>query len=141
MFFKALVFGALALCCVSVLADDKRQVAYEPSVVTLTGTIVEEGYGEDAAPIDRGKRAWILRLDQPVSVPAKAGDEIDTEEKNVTEIHLNVDHSKHPVAKAALGKTRFAATGTLYHSHTIHHLRAIVMLVSELKPAGSKASP
>jgi hypothetical protein len=69
-------------------------------------------------------------------VPTKPGDEIDTEEKNVTEVHLNIDQAKHSIPRRSLGRDRFVATGTLYHAHTIHHLRPIVMLVSALKPAG-----
>jgi len=118
----------------SACADETKWVSYEPAVVTFVGVIVEEAYDEDAAPMDRGKHAWILRLDHPVSVRAK--DEIDTEERNVSEVHLNLDQSKHP--GVTFGKTRVAATGALYHAHTGHHLRPTVMLVSELKPAGAK---
>jgi hypothetical protein len=135
---QVLVFVAFVVGVSPLAAEERGQVSYEPSVVTLVGTITEEKYDEDAAPIDRGKKAWILRLEQPISVPAKPGDEINVEEKNVTEVHLNVDRNKHPVPKGTFGKTRFAVTGTLYHSHTIHHVRAIVMMVTELKPSGDK---
>ena len=117
-------------------AGEDKPVAYEPAVVTLNGTIAKEGFGDDAAPVDRGRSAWILHLDHPVSVPAKPGDEINTEEKNVTEVHLNIDPAKHPLSEGAFGKTHFVVTGTLYHAHTTHHLRPIVMLVSTLTPAG-----
>jgi Domain of unknown function (DUF4431) len=135
---KALLAATLTLQLAVLQADEAKQVSYEPAVVTLTGTIIEEGYGDDPAPIDRGKRAWILHLAEPISVPAKPGDEIDTEEKNVREVHLNLAEVKRPLPKVALGKTRFSATGTLYHAHTVHHLRPIVMMVSELKPAKTK---
>ena len=135
---KTLFMATVAFCWTPLHAGDGNQVSCEPSVVTLTGTIVEEGYGDDPSPIDRGKFAWILRLDRTVSVPAKPGDEIDTDEKNVKEIHLVVDHAKFPVSKADFGKTRFTATGTLYHAHTVHHLRPILMFVSNLKPDGAK---
>jgi hypothetical protein len=132
---EALLLATIAFPWMSLRADDSKVVSFEPTVVTLSGTIIEEGYGDDPSPIDRGKHAWILRLDRPISVPAKPGDEIDTEEKNVTEVHLNVSHAKHPIPKDKFGRTRFTATGTLYHQHNSHHLRAIVMLVSDLKPA------
>jgi hypothetical protein len=135
---KALLLATVAIHWTPLRADDSKRVSYEPTVVTLSGTIVEEGYGADPSPIDRGKHAWILRLDRPIFVPAKPGDEIDTEEKNVTEVHLNVNHAKQPIPKDAFGKTRFSAMGTLYHGHTVHHLRPIVMFVSKLKPAAAK---
>ena len=125
----------LAFCWTPLRAGEDKPVAYEPAVVTLSGTIVREGFGDDASPLDRGKPVWILHLAQPVSVSAKPGDEIDTEEKNVTEVHLNIDPAKHPIPEDAFGKTHFAATGTLYHAHTTHHLRSIVMLVSTLSSA------
>ena len=130
----AIIWATVLLNSSPACADETKWVSYEPAVVTFVGIIIEETYDKEAAPMDRGKHAWILRLDHPVSVRAK--DEIDTEEKNVSEVHLNLDQSKHP--GVAFGKTRFAATGTLYHAHTGHHLRPIVMLVSELKQAGAK---
>jgi hypothetical protein len=136
---KALVMATVAFCWAPLHAEDSKQVAYGPTVVTLTGVIIEEAFGEDASTFDRGRHVRILRLDQTISVPAKPGDEIDTEEKNVKEVHLVIDHAKHPIPKNAFGKTHFTATGTLYHAHTVHHLRPIVMLVSDLKPARTKA--
>ena len=136
---KAFLLATFALHWTPLRADDSKRVSYAPSVATLTGTIVEEGYGDDSSPIDRGKHAWILRLDRPISVPAKPGDEINTEEKNVTEVHLSVDHVKHPIANGAFGRARFTVTGTLYHGHNSHHLRPIVMLVSDLKSAQTNA--
>jgi hypothetical protein len=136
---KAFLSATVALLCTLLRADETRRVPYEPAVVTLSGVIVEEGYGDDASPLDRGKHAWILRLDRPIFVPAKTGDEIDIEERNVTEIHLNVKHVENPISKDAFGTTRFLATGTLYHAITTHHLRPIVMLVSNLSPIRTKA--
>ena len=134
----ATIFLMMAAACWTPLhAGDKKSVAYEPTVVTLSGTIVKEKFGDDAAPVNRGKSAWILRLDQRISVPAKVGDEIDLKEENVSEIHLNIDQTKHPVPKKSFGKTHFTATGTLYHSHTTHHLRPIMMQVSTLEPTTS----
>ena len=128
-----------AFCWTPLSAGEDKSVAYEPAVVTLNGTIAKEGFSDDASPVDRGRTVWILHLNQPVSVPAKPGDEINTEEKNVTEVHLNIDPAKHPIPEDAFGKTHFVATGTLYHAHTTHHLRPIVMLVSTLTSAAPGA--
>jgi len=136
---KALLLATIAFPWPSLAAETSNPVSYEPAVVTLSGTIFEEGYGDDPSTSDRGKRAWILRLDRPISVPAKPGDEIDIEEKNVKEVHLNVDHARYPTPKGGFGKTRFTATGALYHGHNIHHLRPIVMRVSDLKTFPAKA--
>ena len=137
--FKAILLTTFALPWTPLRSDESRPVPYGPSVVTLTGTIISVGYGDDPSPIDRGKHAWILCLDRPISVPAVPGDEIDVAEKNVREVHLNVDHAKYPIAKNAFGKIRFTATGTLFHGITPHHLRPIVMVVSDLKRAAAKA--
>lgn len=134
---KALLLLTLAFQWTSVRAEDKT-VSYEPTVATLSGTIVEEGYGDDSSPINRGKHAWILRLDRIISLPATPGDDINIEEKNVTEVHLNLDRTKHRIDKNAFGRTAFTATGTLYHRHNGNHLRPIVMLVSDLKAASMK---
>src|ERR1043166_7717996 len=106
-FIKALLLATIALHWTPLRAEDSKRVSYEPTVVTLIGVIVEEAFGEDASTYDRGRRVWILRLDRPISIPAKPGDEIDTEEKNVTEVHLNVNHAKHSMPKDAFGRTRF----------------------------------
>jgi hypothetical protein len=113
-FIKALLLATVSFQWTPLRAEDSKPVSYEPTVVTLSGTIVEEGYGDDPSPIDRGKFAWILRLERTISAPATPDDEINTEERNVKEIHLNVSHAKYPIPKDAFGKTRFTATGTLY---------------------------
>lgn len=126
---------ALTLAAVFSPAAEPAWVSYEPAVVTLSGTIVKEAFGEDAAPMDVGRHVWILRLDRPISVRGIPKDEINTQEENVREIHLNAEHRKYPIPEAAFGKTRFVVKGTLYHAITAHHLRPIVMLVSTIEPA------
>src|SRR5205823_5971598 len=132
---SAASFAALAVAIVNVYAAEAEWVSYEPEVVSLTGKIVETKVsGEGVAPTDRGKTVWILHLDHPISVHGKPGDDIDMEEKNVTEVHLALQKPSN------LTKKDFAkvmARGTLFHAHTWHHQRPIVMLVTELKPAGS----
>jgi len=134
----ALLFDVFAFTSAPVRGTDAAWFSYMPAVSTLTGTITEEAYGEDASTYDRGKRVWILHLDRPISVRANPKDELNVQELNVSEVHLNIAHRKHPIARKQFGTVRFAATGTLYHQFNSHHLRAIVMLGSDLKPAKTK---
>ena len=136
--FAALFFAVLASNTASLCAADTDWFSYMPAVSTLTGTITEESYGEDASPNDRGAKVWILHLDRPISVRATPKDEINVQELHVSEVHLNIAHRKHPIAKKQFGTVRFTAIGTLYHQFNSHHLRPIVMLGSDLKPAKAK---
>ena len=109
-------------------------VSYEPTVVTLEGIIIREKFPHDGSHLDRGHYAWILRLDHPVTVVGTPDADLNTTETNVTEIHLNAEPDEHQIPKSAFGKKRFSVTGTLYHSHTVHHLRPIMMFVTDLRP-------
>lgn len=133
--YLATLFIALASGSVQLHAAEPTWVSYGRAATTLTGTITEETFGEDASPRDRGARVWILHLDRPISVRAVPHDEIDVQELHVTEVHLSIDHGKHPIGKEQFGKVRFAVTGTLFHQFNTHHLRAIVMNGADLKPA------
>ena len=96
-------------------------------------------WSRSAAPSSRKASATTLHQGTAAKpagfFASKPGDEIDTAEKNVTEVHLNIDPAKHPIREDAFGKTHFVVKGTIYHAHTAHHLRPIVMLVSTLTAA------
>jgi hypothetical protein len=133
-FIKTILLATLATCSASLHAKDRSRLSYSPAVVTLTGTVFEESYGDDP-PSERyrGYHAWILRLERPISIRGIPGDPLTPEARNVKEVQLNVDHATHPIRKRAFGKTRFVATGELYQPGTSFFLRPVVLAVTTLK--------
>lgn len=135
-FIKAILVATFASYWASLYAEEPRQLSYAPAVVTLAGTILEESYGDDPpSPRYRGHKAWILRLEKPISIRGIPGDPLTTEAKDVEEVHLNVDHAKQPIPKDAFSMTHFVATGVLYQPGTANFRRPIVLLVSSLEVA------
>ena len=83
--------------------------------------------------MDKGRSAWILHLEAPVTVNGKQGSETEVIEKNVTEVHLRGDDSL--LESAAASKNSVTCYGTLQHATTTHHLRPVMMNVGAYKDA------
>lgn len=133
-----LLVAALAALWSPLRAED-GPLSYTPAVVTLTGTIFQESYGDDPpSPRYRGHQAWILRLERPIALRGVPGDKLDVDAANIKEVALNVDHTKYPIAKNAFKKTRFVVTGTLYQPGTTNFLRSVVLYVSDMQSASHK---
>lgn len=133
-----LLLTALASLRFPLHAED-ASLSYAPAVVTLTGTIFQESYGDDPpSPRYHGHQAWILHLERPISLRGVPGDRLNFDATDIKEVALNVDHAKHPISDKAFKKTRFVVVGTLYQPGTTNFLRPIVMSVSRLQPAGHK---
>jgi len=76
---------------------------------------------------------WILHLDEPISVRSGPTDDLHPEERNIQEIDLSGNGIwKIEIPHGTLGKARFRITGRLFHSVTVHHLRTIVMDVTDV---------
>ncbi|HWB60500.1 MAG TPA: hypothetical protein VG733_13475 [Chthoniobacteraceae bacterium] len=76
----------------------------------------------------------ILRLDKPITVQKNGNDGFPAEQ-NITEIDLgDVPYGRFQIYADSLDNGRhFAVTGTLSHSSTDHHLRAITLNVADIR--------
>lgn len=117
---------------IGVRAEESRQFFYDPVPSTLTGTVSKVANGDGAAPVDKGRSAWILRLDQAITVNPKDGSETDVLESNVSEVQLSGDESL--IDHAALEKGSVTLYGKLAHAVTTRHLRSVLMQVSAYQP-------
>ena len=105
-----------------------RQIAYEPNVVELNGTLT---LVRARHPNGTWVTSPIIRLTQPVSVQADGVNPVNSAESCVAEVQLMAND---PQLRASLlashGKQR-VVRGTLFHEHTAWHVRRLVMLVVE----------
>lgn len=128
-FFIAFIGGAES--------RSETDLHYEPSIVTLGGTVsLQEFAGppnyEDVKKGDLPEQYWILSLESPIRVVAAPGDELYSTQDEVREIQL--------VCSSSCGK-RFAfssgmkvsLTGTLFAAHTGHHHKSVLMTVKRKK--------
>jgi uncharacterized protein DUF4431 len=132
------------LCCIVALSstlsgapqENQRTAClrYEPTVVTLRGTLVRKtfpgppGY-ESIAQGDRPETYWILHLSQPLCVEQdKEEPRLNPEQKNIRAVQLVVDPNLYEKQKGLIGKA-VIVTGTLFGSHTGHHHTAVLLNV------------
>jgi len=116
---------------------------YEPVVVELQGVLKTEraygppGFGEDPKR-DAKEDIYVLQLDPPINV--RASDELNTEEKDVREIQLVVrENTVRAELRRQKGK-RAGVKGTLFHAHTGHHHRPVLLDLQRVQavPAGAR---
>src|SRR5215472_16788896 len=105
----------------------KGCLTYEPTVVRITGTIIERTFPgppnyESIKDGDEPETYWPLVLRGPVCVDqGDPGDLINEGKKGIRRIQLVLhDEGAYDKYHRLLGK-RVVATGTLYGSHTAHH--------------------
>ena len=110
---------------------------YGPAV-SLTGTLRSRIYAgrpnyESIKRGDEKERAIIVTLVSPICTNGR--DSFDVAEANVREVQLVVTESSHwKTVERGLG-SRVIITGTLFHAHTGHHHRRVLISVTGIRPA------
>jgi hypothetical protein len=108
---------------------------YEPKVVSLSGSLVRETHPgrpnyESAVSGDAPETIWVLKLKNPICV--LAANDIDVSENSETEIQLVLDQGQYNKYRSFLGQA-VTITGKLFHSHTGHHHKRLLLTTSEIK--------
>lgn len=133
-----MILGLLAVLVIGVgsLQADSC-LHYEPESVRLEGILFYElnygppNYGENPETDQKGYYP-MLRLPQPVTVCGDPNSELNAEtERAIREIQL-VFENRH-VPPRENGERPVVVTGTLYHSHTGHHYRPVLIRIDRFE--------
>ena len=108
---------------------------YEPKVVSLSGTVAQETHPgppnyESVANGDKPEIIWVLKLKAPVCV--LAANETNVRENSQIEIQLVLDQGQYNKYRGLLGQS-VTVTGKLFHGHTGHHHKQLLLRTSEIK--------
>lgn len=132
---------AFQLTLLSVLAAAQVEMAgckaYEPSQVSLHGTLVQETVAgppnyRDIRKGDDPETIWVIKLELPICVDAdKAQPDLNPRRRNVRKVQLVLDNEHGERANSLRGK-RVVATGTLFGAHTGHHHTPVLLPVTYL---------
>jgi Domain of unknown function (DUF4431) len=134
-----LVFGS-ATAGLGQTAASSHCLSYEPSVVTLTGTLVRKTFPgppnyEDVRHGDRPETYWFLKLSNPICVDEdKAQPDLNPAHKDIRTIQLVVSSELYKKYKYMMG-LRVVATGRLFGEQTIHHRTPVLLTVETLAQA------
>ncbi len=112
-------------------------VKYE-SELTLTGRLYSKVFPgppnyQSIRKGDRKETAWLLTLTKPVCTLAGNSPGVTDPETNVTELQLVISNDAHWKTVRQLSGRRVMVTGTLFHSHTGHHHRNVLMNVATIR--------
>jgi hypothetical protein len=108
---------------------------YEPKVVRLSGVIVRETHPgrpnyESIANGDEPETIWVLKLKKAICV--SASDDINVEADNEKEIQLVLEAEQYKRYRRLLGQ-RVTASGKLFHSHTGHHHKTLLLKTDDIR--------
>lgn len=111
-------------------------LSYEPKVVKANGTVVKETFPgrpnyESIKNGDKPEVYWILKLVKPICVTGTEGNDINTSETGITEMQLVLNDKQYKKYKKMVGQ-KVVVTGTLFHSHTVHHKTNILITVKSM---------
>ncbi len=110
-------------------------VEYEPKIVTLSGTLVRETHAgppnyESIRRGDKAETIWVVRLSKPICVTGT--DDINVREDNQREVQLVLEPEQFKKYRKLIGH-RVIATGSLFHSHTGHHHKQLLLTTSVIR--------
>lgn len=112
-------------------------VFYEPEEVKVSGFLYKTVYPGPPEYMsvemgDRPEEAVILTLKEPINVEIKnqEDDALNEPEKDVRELQVSFSDSG-PLPTQM--KKEIVLKGTLYHAHTAHHRRKVLMMVDSWK--------
>lgn len=116
-------------------AHQSKTFFYEPEEVELSGTLHEKVYPGPPEYMsvemgDRPEEVIILTLEDPIDVEIKGEDNFNEPEKGVRELQVVFSDS---IPSAHQMKEGISLKGTLYHAHTAHHRRRVLMTVKSWK--------
>lgn len=108
-----------------------KTVFYEPEEVEVSGFLYKTVYPGPPEYMsvemgDRPEAVVILTLKDPINVEIEKDDDFNEPEKGVREIQVSFSDSEPSPAQM---KKEIKLKGTLYHAHTAHHRRRVLMTV------------
>lgn len=140
---RILILLSIVCACFATEVTAQRCQPYEPGVVTLEGIIFVKDFPgppnyESSKKGDQRMRYWLLRLPKPICVD-RGDDDINIRVANIREVQLAfADDTLYKKHIALVKKRRrFKVLGSLFHQHTGHHVRRILINVQRLDPIGS----
>jgi hypothetical protein len=112
-----------------------KTVFYEPEEVELIGMLHKTVYPgpPEYMSVERGdhpEEVVILTLKDPIDVKATKDDDFNESERGVRELQVGFEDSMPTIDQM---KESISLQGTLYHAHTAHHRRRVLMTVKNWK--------
>jgi hypothetical protein len=119
----------------TVRSDATQCLEYEPKAVSLSGVIVRETHPgrpnyESIANGDEPETIWVLKLKKAICV--LASDDINVKADNEKEIQLVLQAEQYKRHRRLLGQ-RVTASGQLFHSHTGHHHKTLLLKTDDIR--------
>lgn len=117
-----------------------RCLSYEPTVVTLSGTLVRKTFPgppnyESIRKGGRPETSWFLDLSESLCVNESATEpDLNPKQIGVREIQLVVKPDQYQQHKGLVGR-KVLATGTLFGEHTGHHRTPVLLTLRTLDEA------
>lgn len=113
------------------LTHQSKTVFYEPEEVELSGILHEAVYPGPPEYMnmemgDRPEEIVILTLKDPINVEINEADHFNEPERGVRELQVVFSDS---MPSSHQMKEEIVLKGTLYHAHTAHHRRRVLMTV------------
>lgn len=116
-------------------AQKLKTVFYEPEEIELVGMLHKTVYPgpPEYMNVEMGdypEEVWILTLKEPIDIEASKDDDFNESEKGVRELQVVFEDSMPTPDQM---KEAISLQGTLYHAHTAHHRRRVLMSVKKRK--------